>query len=211
MQKGLAPKAPDPEAIESLSHALSRMERLLQDLRAAASIEKGGLRLELAPVDLAALCRREADLQREATGREVTLDLPEGPVVALAEGERIGQVLGNLLSNAVKYSPPDRPVRLTLRREEGGLARAAVTDEGPGIPPREQARIWEQFHRAEGIQAQHGFGEGLGLGLYISRSIIEQHGGEIGVESAPGAGSTFWFTLAFAGEEEKPAQGPTYD
>lgn len=195
--KGLPLTAPDPEALEWLGHILTRMERLLEDLRTAASIETGALRLEIARTELGALCRREVDIQREITGREVELDLPEGPVEADADGARIGQVLGNLLANALKYSPPERPVRLALR-PEGGLARVSVADQGPGIPPQELARVWEQFHRVESIPSQQGFGDGLGLGLYISRSIVERHGGEIGVESRVGEGSTFWFTLALS-------------
>jgi signal transduction histidine kinase len=74
-----------------------------------------------------------------------------------------------------------------------------VRDEGPGLSPKEQRRIWGRFHRARGVAAQNGMqnstGIGLGLGLYISRQIVEQHGGHVGVESAVGRGSTFFFTL----------------
>lgn len=70
-----------------------------------------------------------------------------------------------------------------------------VRDEGPGLPPGEQERIWDRFYRVAGIEHRHGSSMGLGLGLYISRTIVERHGGQVGVESVPDEGATFWFTL----------------
>ena len=147
--------------------------------------------------------------------RELRVNLPDKPVMVQADRDRIGQVLANLLSNADKYSPVKQPITLTLRLERGApyagssgatdddasaplRACVLVQDAGPGIPENEQERIWERFHRVQGVQAQTTKNPSLGLGLYISRQIVEQHGGAIGVESAPGAGSTFWFTLPLA-------------
>jgi signal transduction histidine kinase len=75
------------------------------------------------------------------------------------------------------------------------MARVWVRDEGPGVPVAEQEHIWKQFYRAPGIAYRSGSGVGLGMGLHISRTIVERHGGHVGVESAPGAGATFWFTI----------------
>lgn len=75
-----------------------------------------------------------------------------------------------------------------------------VRDCGVGIPPEEQAQVWELFHRVPGIEVQSGSGVGLGLGLHLSRTIVERHGGAVGVESAPGEGSTFWFALPLVRE-----------
>jgi signal transduction histidine kinase len=83
-------------------------------------------------------------------------------------------------------------------------ARVWVRDEGPGLPPDEQEHIWERFYRAQGIEVQSGIGVGLGLGLHICRSIIEQHHGQVGVQSAPRQGSTFWFSLPLAAQ--RPVQ-----
>lgn len=148
-----------------------------------------------------------------AETRELHINLPDAPVMVEADRDRIGQVLANLLSNADKYSPARQPITLTLRLERGAptagdsgakdaaapwQARVLVEDAGPGIPKNEQERIWERFHRVQGVQAQTSRSPSLGLGLYISRQIIEQHGGTIGIESVPGKGSTFWFTLPLA-------------
>jgi signal transduction histidine kinase len=80
-------------------------------------------------------------------------------------------------------------------RVHGGRARVSVRDQGPGLPSEEQRRIWERYHQVPGIRANAGTSVGLGLGLYLSREIVTVHGGQVGVRSAPGKGSTFWFTL----------------
>jgi signal transduction histidine kinase len=100
----------------------------------------------------------------------------------------------NLLSNALKYSPPPSPVELRLRRE-GEEAVVSVRDEGPGIPCEALSYLFERFYRVPGVRAQHGSSVALGLGLYISRTLVERHGGRMGVRSEPGQGATFWFTL----------------
>src|SRR5262249_55814562 len=107
-------------------------------------------------------------------------------------------VILNYLTNALKYSPADRPVDLGLEVEEP-MARVWVRDEGPGLPQADQERIWQRYHRVPGIEVQSGTGIGLGLGLTIVRQIVELHSGEVGVESAPRRGSTFWFTIPLAG------------
>ena len=93
-----------------------------------------------------------------------------------------------------KYSAEDQPVSVGLD-VAGTQARVWVRDEGPGVAPEERERIWERFYRAERVEHRSGSSVGLGLGLHISRTIITQHGGEVGVESELGAGATFWFTL----------------
>jgi signal transduction histidine kinase len=117
------------------------------------------------------------------------------PVVA--DADRIGQVITNYLTNALKYSAADRPVEVFLAIE-GQMARASVHDEGPGLTPTEQQAIWERFYQVERMKVQSGSGVGLGLGLHICQTIIEQHQGQVGVQSSPGEGSTFWFTLPLA-------------
>jgi signal transduction histidine kinase len=211
VRRGQPPRVPDPAFLATMSQAIERMQRLLGDMRVVVGLEANELSLDLGPCDLVALCQQEVQTTRVATERDVRINLPDGPVVASADRDRIGQVLANLLSNADKYSPTERPITLSLRVEPtqrhtepragtqvAQWARVLIQDEGPGIPLEEQAHIWERFHRVTGVQARPGAGGSLGLGLYISREIIERHGGTIGVESAPGAGSGFWFTLPLA-------------
>jgi signal transduction histidine kinase len=119
----------------------------------------------------------------------------------LADADRIGQVLANFITNALKYSPDNQPVDVYVRCRRGRV-RVAVRDHGPGLTSEEQAKVWEQFHRVPGIAVQGHVGTmsgSLGLGLHICKQIVELHpGGEVGVESHVGKGSTFWFTLPLA-------------
>lgn len=119
----------------------------------------------------------------------------------MADAGRVQQVVTNYLTNGLKYSKEPSPVAVTVTYEHDS-ARVQVRDEGPGLPPAEQDRIWERFHRAPGVRVQSGGGTSLGLGLHISKTIIEQHGGSVGVTSAPGHGSTFEFTLPLAERQE---------
>ncbi len=194
LQKGTLPRVPDRTLLQLMERSLGRADRLIKDLHVAASRGGGTLNIELTRCDLTILCRQEVESHGLATKRELRLVVPDQPVEVLADADRLGQVIGNLLSNADKYSPLDRPVTVTLT-EDGTHARVAVQDEGPGIPRRELKRIWDRFHRVEGIKAQPRAAGNLGLGLYISKTIVERHGGQIAVASTLGKGSTFAFTL----------------
>ena len=187
------------EHLEKIEHEARRMERLVNDLLDASRMESGALEIHPRRRDLVALCRAAAEEQAAATGRAIALELPAEPVPAEVDGDRVEQVLLNLLANALKFGPPDRPVRLSLRREDV-VARIAVSDEGPGIAPDDLARVFERFYRAPGADASgtNGAAGGLGLGLYIARGLVERHGGAITVESVPGQGARFSFTLPLA-------------
>jgi signal transduction histidine kinase len=163
-----------------------------------ARVRAGKLDLHLAPTDLAAIVREAVEEQRQVNQEHpLVLECPKDlrlPVTA--DAQRLGQVVTNYLTNALKYSPADRPVTVGLEVDHRqARVRVWVHDEGPGLPPGEQERIWERFHRAPGIEVQSGSGVGLGLGLHVSRTIIELHHGQVGVQSTPGQGSTFWFSL----------------
>jgi signal transduction histidine kinase/PAS domain-containing protein len=191
--------AKEMDMLRRTERQVDRLARLVEDLVDISRIRLDKLELRPESFDLAGLVREAVESQRLAEPeRAITLEVPENdPAPVLADADRVGQVLTNYLTNALKYSQATQPVAVQLRIE-GNLARVSVCDQGPGIPPDEQAHIWEVFHRVPSIEVQSGSGVGLGLGLHISRTIVERHGGQVGVESAPGEGSTFWFTLPLA-------------
>ncbi len=175
------------------------LNRLVGDLLDVARIRSGKLELRLERCYLAAIVRDAVHEQRlNNPGRKIGLTAPNEPVPIHADADRIGQVVTNYLTNAIKYSREDRPIEVTLD-VAGGQARVAVRDEGPGLPPRERKLVWDRFHRAPGVEVVTGSGVGLGLGLHISKTIIERHKGTVGVDSAVGHGSTFWFRLPLTG------------
>ncbi|HKO24564.1 MAG TPA: HAMP domain-containing sensor histidine kinase, partial [Chloroflexota bacterium] len=180
---------------------ISRIERLTSDLVDVSRIQAGRLEIQLMPCDLVAIV---VDAVREqqltAPARSIDVDVPPGAAVpVLADADRIGQVVTNYLTNALKYSAEDTSVTVRLEVDDV-MARVTVHDAGSGIPAAEQERIWQRFYRAPGIEHRSGSGIGLGMGLYISRTIVERHHGHVGVESHPGSGSTFWFTLPLLGD-----------
>ena len=199
----------DP-VIASLGTALASVDRLvrLTDLLFdTAQARTGKLEMHFARSDLAALVRDQVAAQREAApGRTIQLQTPAEPVPVQGDADRISQVLANYVTNALKYSPDDRPIDISLRVEEG-MAVVAVRDRGPGLPPEEQKYVWELFHRAPGVQLQGSTGSmgSMGLGLYISKRLVELHHGQVGVTSEAGQGATFWFSLPLASGNEAPA------
>ncbi len=182
--------------IERSRQSAKRLDRLVGDLLEAMRIREHRLALIVQPCDLVSVAREMIIEQRQThPGRVIELEgVIREPLIVQGDAERIGQVITNYLSNALKYSQADQVVRVVLAREEG-QARVAVCDQGIGIPTSEQGHIWERFYQVAEIEHQSGSAVGLGLGLYISQEIIARHGGQVGVESAPKEGSTFWFTL----------------
>ena len=173
------------------------MNRMIQDLVDAARQEAGLLKLERRPVDL-----REALLsliERLATTfdtQRIRVVAPDDLPRVLADADRLERILTNLLSNALKYSPPGSEVTITLERR-GGEVVTSIRDRGPGIAPDELPHLFERYYRGPAARAAP---EGLGLGLYITRMLVEAHGGHIWAESQVGAGSTFSFSLPIAQE-----------
>ncbi len=175
--------------------------RLVGDLLDISRIQANKIALKLEPCDLVAIIREAVQDQcLLVPARSIRLHVPaEGTVPVVADADRIGQVVTNYLTNALKYSAADRPVEVFLAIERK-MARVSVQDEGPGLSQTEQQAIWERFYQVERITVQSGSSIGLGLGLHICQTIIEQHRGQVGVQSSPGEGSTFWFTLQLARE-----------
>lgn len=186
-----------------------RLQTIVDELLDLARIQAGRIELELRPVGCEGLLEAALEPLRAAASEaglrlraEAALDLPE----VMADRERVLLVLSNLLQNAIRHTPPGQggdqggeragEIIVRARPEEpegqtaGRVVRFEVSDTGEGIAPEHQARIFERFFRVPGARSG-----GAGLGLALSREIVRAHGGEIGVRSQPGSGSTFWFTL----------------
>ena len=181
--------------LEIADRNAARLTGLVNDLLDIDKIEAGRLRLELAPVDLNMLAVEAAEANRNFAvqrGIRIAVGCPAEPVVVSADGSRLHQVITNLVSNAAKFSPQNGIVTITVERTSA-VARVSVRDEGAGIPEEFNARIFGKFAQAASGDTKPVGGSGLGLS--ISKSIIEQHGGEIGFESRPGA-TAFHFVLS---------------
>jgi predicted ATPase/signal transduction histidine kinase len=191
-------RAPDLQAMDRrLERALqqgARLARLNSDLLDVSRIHANRLPLDLEDVDLHALVRAVVErFKSEPSHAGVSVSIQgSGPVVGRWDRSRIEQILANLLSNAIKFGA-GKPIEI-LFGEEAGFARLSVRDQGIGIDPAMQGRIFERFERA--VPVDYG---GLGLGLYLSRRIAEAHGGTLHVQSTPGAGATFILELPCAG------------
>jgi signal transduction histidine kinase len=175
-------------AMQRIQRYAARMNRLIGDLVDVVSIDAGKLAVDRSPCDVAVLVAEAVDgFATVAAERGVTLDLDVAPGAMLADldHDRMLQVLANLLSNALKFTPHGGRVVVHAEPADGSI-RLSVGDTGPGIPANAVDSVFERFW-----QADHRDRRGLGLGLYISRSLVEAHGGTIWVESEPGVGSTF--------------------
>lgn len=182
------PSAPaDVSGLSRIVREAKRLSALVTDLLDAARLEQGRLVGEREPVDLGRLVTEAAT--RMGGGCDVDV---RGVVVGTYDARRVEQLLQNLLENARKYSPRATPIRVAVWQEDGE-ARLSVRDEGIGIPPADLPRIFERFARASNVDDRRY--HGMGLGLYICRGIVEEHGGRIWAESAVGKGTTFHVAL----------------
>jgi signal transduction histidine kinase len=171
---------------------------LIEDLLDISRMEASRLELKHTTLDLARLVREVASSLRpqiEAKGQRLTLELAEALPAVSGDADRVTQILTNLLSNAHKYTAPGGSVTITARGEGNGV-RVSVRDTGIGLSPDDQARLFTKFFRAQNSVTQGV--RGTGLGLMITRALVELHGGEITVTSALGQGSMFSFTLPAA-------------
>lgn len=204
-QEDAAASGVDPlsELLARAEQQVNRLARLVDDLTEVSRLHTDTVEMRREVCDLGAIVREMVEEQRILTPtRTIYLDLDtSGPLLVYADADRLGQVVTNYLSNALKYSSEELPVAVSVERGEQS-ARVLVRDQGAGLSPPQQERVWERFHRVEEAKVQSGSSVGLGLGLYISSMIIAQHHGRVGVESAPGEGSTFWFSLPYPEVEE---------
>ncbi|MDQ2717550.1 MAG: ATP-binding protein [Chloroflexota bacterium] len=172
-----------------------RLVGIINDLLDLSRIESGKIELHREPLHLTRLIQEllpTFSLRLEEKGQDLVLHLPDPSPIVQGDSERIVQVLSNLLSNAHKYTPQGGRIDLTVEAT-GTMAHISVTDTGIGLSVDEQAQLFTRFYRAQNTMSQTV--NGTGLGLTIARTLVELHGGEITVTSAPGQGSTFSFTL----------------
>lgn len=200
---------PVQEILCTTHQHIELLNRLVGDLIDLSRIQVNKLNLYISPkpCDLTQIVRDVVESHRQIVpSRDIHLELLDpstdtpspatgGPAVLVyADSARIIQVITNYLTNALKYSPANRPVTISIK-VENSMAIVSVHDEGSGLSADEQERIWERFYQTGDLKTRHKTHVGLGLGLYISRSIILQHHGQVGVQSIPGRGSIFWFSL----------------
>jgi PAS domain S-box-containing protein len=178
---------------ESLSHLLGN---LLELTRAQAK----RLFLYTEPVSIQDVIQETvARASRQSLAHQFSIDLPKQVAPVDVDALRLERILFNLLQNAVKYSPPGSQIRVFARREKEHLV-VGISDQGSGISPRDQAKLFRPFERLESSEPSRA--KGIGLGLLVCKRLVEAHGGQIWVESEPGQGSTFFFSLPFSRREK---------
>ncbi len=177
-----------------ISEEADRLARQIQDLLDTSRLQAGGLRLEVSDWSLQYLAEQVAERFAPQTNERFTFELRFPPDMPAVHGdyERIREVLENLVSNAIKYSPDGGTIRIS-GRPEGDRAIVSVADQGIGIAPEEQRKLFQRFYRADNRLRRET--QGAGLGLFLARAIVEAHGGRIWVESQPGRGARFSFTM----------------
>ena len=182
--------------LERAEHQVTTQTRFINDLLDVSRIMADTFEINLEELDLVGLVRDVvAEQQISNLARHFSVVCPtESSILVQADPARLRQVLSNYLTNALKYSPEATPVEVAMGLVADAV-RVAVSDHGDGIPLIDQQRVWERFYQASGRSLQQGQSSGLGLGLSICQKIIHQHRGQVGVESNPGQGATFWFQL----------------
>ncbi|MHB8990918.1 MAG: ATP-binding protein [Chloroflexota bacterium] len=185
------------KAIEAIVINSQRMNGMITDLAESAQLEAGQVRLKPVPIDLPSFVIQLKDrLAGAAEAHRIWVELPEELPLVLADPDKLERILRNLLTNAIKYSEPGSPVTVTMTLR-GAEVVTAVTDHGQGMSPEEVSRLFQRYYRTPTAIQRKG---GLGLGLHITKGLVEAHGGRIWVESKQGKGSTFSFTLPVAPE-----------
>lgn len=181
-------------ALDRIERSVDRLEGFVEDVLQVARIESGGFHYDIQPFDLLALIRRTvSDLEAHDRGVRFEVKVPSTLPTALGDEARYWQVLSNLLSNATKFSPTGARV-LVEASSTPTMIEVSISDEGPGISSEDQAKLFQKFSRLHHQPADSRV-KGTGLGLYITRILVEAQGGSVRVESQPERGSTFTFSL----------------
>jgi len=188
--------APTPEVIAGLQTDVAHLRRMVEDLRMLSLADAGELQMEMEPVEMGGLIQDVVSrVQGAAHARDVTLvaRLPDTPLPVVGDAQRLGQVLLNLLSNALQHTPPAGRVTVSGQRVGEHEVHVTVQDTGEGIPAEDLPHVFERFYRTDRARSRDTGGSGLGLS--ITRSLVEAHGGRVWVHSTEGQGSAFTFAL----------------
>lgn len=192
----------DPETLADglavIEEEADRLNALIDNLLDASRIQAGMFKLEMSEVDLPRLAQKVVDgFRLQSSQHTFELDFPEDLPPVVVDEARVRQVLDNLVSNAIKYSPDGGVIRIGAWQDAQEVT-VYVADQGIGIPAADQERLFDSFYRVDsGLRRQT---KGTGLGLYLSKAIVEAHHGHIWVRSEPGKGSTFFFALPISAE-----------
>jgi signal transduction histidine kinase len=195
---------PDKQAVwaERIRNDARRLNQMIEDLLDVSRLEARRLELHPEPVQVEELLATACAGLPELEGRcEIAIEA--GAERIFADPDRVLQVLGNLLSNAIKYGTPGTEVRIEAQRVDE-QTRLSVTNHGAGIGEEDAPLLFQRFNRTR--DAQQSAIQGIGLGLYICKGLVEAHGGRIWVESTPGATTTFSFTIPVRKREEPPIE-----
>ncbi len=179
-----------PRLIEQSGHSMQKISTLVDDLLNVSRMNEGFVKLQKSHFVVKQLLENCCGYIRDSKETELVFQ-GDGELSVFADEQRIEQVVANFVNNAIKYAPKSKIIYLIGERD-GNMAKISVKDNGPGIALEKQKHLFDRYYRAND---SGGHVSGLGLGLYICADIIERHGGEIGVSSKIGEGSTFWFTL----------------
>jgi two-component system CheB/CheR fusion protein len=183
-----------PNLIEQANKSLNKVSLLITDLLNASKFNEGRLYLNKTLFIISKIID-DCCYDIRLAGEYEIITEGDTELKIYADPERIDQVTTNLINNAIKYAPESKQIRINIERLSN-MAKISVIDKGPGIPPEKLPHLFDRYYRVDSGGFQF---SGLGLGLYISSEIIKKHGGEIGVDSVVGQGSTFWFTLPLSG------------
>ena len=173
---------------------------LVNDLLDMSRIQAGKFSLATAPMDPRAAIAMVVDGLAPLAAQkhqDLSVTMPPALPPIVADEQRFGQILMNLVGNAIKFTPDDGHVRVHARVERGRELLVEVEDDGPGIAPADVAKLFERFTQLDMTRTRRA--GGTGLGLSIAKALVEAHGGQLGVRTAPGRGSTFWFSLPIGG------------
>ncbi len=182
------------DGLAIIEEEADRLDRLINNLLEASRLQAGGVKLRLTYVDLADMAKTAVEKLQATTAKHTfVVDFPEDFPLIHGDAERLREALTNLISNAIKYSPEGGSIKVGGKVGENDRVRLYVSDEGIGISPGDQERIFERFYRVDNRLARQT--PGTGLGLFLVKAVIEAHGGRVWVESAPGQGSVFWVEL----------------